>query len=349
MAEPRIGIVGCGTISDLLLEGARTGNVGISAVCDVDEQKARRAAFPFDAQVFNDYERMLSEAKLDGVIVALPNFMHFAAAAQALESGKHVFCEKTMTTNPTDSRKLAAKALQAGKGKKPLIFQMGYMKRFNPAFNAVKKHLNNIGPVTNATFRLTINASPVLKGKKATPASWHGDIKKVGGGFLVHSGSHLIDLMMFYFGLPESAWGTLSRDVNGNEYVNNFLLKMQSGLFLNLQLFMTRAQGFSYAGSVWEEKVEINGLGGRLYAEDADWMGKVPSRAFIHRADGNGPQALFTLWESQWAEELKAFAQGIRKGKCLGSNAVDGYRVDYILHQLKKLEKQEKVNFDFAL
>jgi predicted dehydrogenase len=319
--------------------------VNIGAVCDVDAAKARRAALPFGAAAYADYDAMLADEKLDAVIIALPTHMHFEAASKALRAGKHVFCEKTMTNDAGQSRRLAERARKSGR-----VFQMGYMKRFNPAFARVKGYLDKIGPLTSATLKLTVNAEPRLTGRKAAPQSWHGDVTKVGGGFLVHSGSHLIDLMMFYFGLPECAWGALARDVNGNEYANNFLFRMRSGLFVSLQLLMTRARGFGYAGSVWEEKVEVTGLNGRAAAEDADWMGKVPSRASIHLGDGEGPRALFTFAGSQWAEELKAFVAGIRRGKCLGSSAVDGYRVDYVLSRLKELERRGSiVQFRFAL
>jgi predicted dehydrogenase len=288
---------------------------------------------------------MLARANLDAVMIALPNHLHYEAAADALDAGLHIFCEKPMTNNVQNSLKLARKAMRSGK-----VFQMGYMKRFNPAFAALKRNLEKIAPITNATFALTISSDPVLTGGKSRPRTWHGDVRKVGGGFLVHSGSHLLDLIMFYFGLPDRAGGTLARDANGNEYANNFLFRMKSGLFVNLQLFMTRARGFSYAGSEWEEKVEIIGLNGRLSGEDADWMGKIPSRAFVHFADGQGPKALFTLRESQWAEELKAFVEGIRRGQCLGSSAADGYRVDCVLNELKKFEKGKGiVKFNFAL
>jgi predicted dehydrogenase len=343
--NPNLGIVGCGTIADLLLSGARSAEIAVRAVCDVDEARARRAAHPFDATVYTDYDRMLSDASLDAVIIALPTHMHCDAASKALAAGKHVFCEKTMTNKLRDSRRLVLQALDSGK-----VFQMGYMKRFNPAFAAVKSRLDQIAPITNATFRLTIAADPLLDGRPAQPSSWHGDMAKVGGGFLVHSGSHLLDLMIHYFGLPDCAWGSLARDRNGNEYTNNFLFRMQGGLPVNLQLFMTRARGFGYAGSVWEERVDITGLNGRLSAEDADWMGSIPSRAYMHLADGDGPKSLFTLWQSQWAEELKAFCEGICQGKCLGSSAVDGYHVDYLLDRLKKFEAGSSlVHFKYDL
>lgn len=336
--RPAVAIVGCGIISEMLLGGASLAGTRICAVCDIDEARAAAAAAKFGAKVYTDYAAMLASPDIDAVIIALPNYMHYDAAVQALDAGKHVFCEKPMTTSVSDSLDLARRAGAAGK-----VFQVGYMKRFNPAFAAGKASLEQIGPVTGGSFRLTVNGAPALDGSRREAQSWHGDIEKSGGGFLVHSGSHLLDLIMFYFGAPESVYGCMSRDANGNEYSNNYMFKTPNAVFVILQMCVTRAQGFSYAGGVWEEKVEINGINGRFFAEDADWKGTIPSRAFLHLADGDGPRALFTYWESQWAEELKAFEEGIRQNRCLGSSAVDGYRVDYILNELKKLEDRPQL------
>ncbi len=343
--RPKVGIVGCGIISQLLLDGAALAGTNICAVCDADEKRAVDAAYRFGADVCTDFDAMLARPEIVAVIIALPNYMHYDAARRALDAGKHIFCEKPLTTSVRDSLDLARRAGDSGK-----VFQVGYMKRFNPAFAAGVRSLQDIGPVTGALFRLTVNGDPILEGPGIEAQSWHSDIRKSGGGFLVHSGSHLLDLMMFYFGAPESVYGSLSRDVNGNEYANNYLFKMPGGVFVTLQMCITRAQGFSYAGGIWEEKVEINGLNGRFFAEDADWKGLIPSRAFLHLSDGDGPKALFTYWESQWAEELKAFEEGMSRGKCLGSSAVDGYRVDYILDQLKKLEDSPGlIEFNYEL
>ncbi|BCW97354.1 MAG: hypothetical protein KatS3mg024_0181 [Armatimonadota bacterium] len=330
-----IALVGCGIISQCLLEGAELAGIPIHTVCDVDEEKAARTAQRVGARVCTTYSELLSDPEVRAVIIALPNDAHYVAALQALDAAKHVFCEKPLTTSAAQSLEIARRAESSG-----LVFQMGYMKRFNPAFSAVKQRLNQIAPVTAASFRLTVWGDPVLEGPGREPASWHADIKRAGGGFLVHSGSHLLDLMMFYFGLPEAVWGALKRDASGNEYANSFLFRFPGGLHISLQMVQTRARGLGYAASTWEEIVEVNGVNGRLVARGADWMGKIPPRASVHLADGEGPRELFTFWESQWAEELKAFVAGIAEGRCLGSTAADGYRVDYILEQLKRLENE---------
>ena len=344
-AQPGIGMIGCGVISECLLGGASLAGIRVSAVCDFDRGRAERAAAACGARAVLGAGDLFADSAIEAVIIALPNDAHHGSAMEALAAGKHVFCEKPLTTSAADSLALAEKARETGR-----VFQMGYMKRFNPAFAAVKARLEQIAPVTTASLRLTVSGDPKLEGGPGTPGSWHSDIQRSGGGFLVHSGSHLLDLMMFYFGRPEAVWGSLKRDVNGNEYSNSFLFRFEGGLQVALQMAQTRAQGLGYAGSVWEEIVEVNGVNGRLTARGADWMGKIPARASAHLADGDGPKDLFTYWESQWAEELKAFVEGVRQGRCLGSTVEDGYRVDYILDQLKRLEAEAgPVRLEYAL
>ena len=338
----RIGIVGCGIISEFLLGGLRDAGIGLHAACDVDEGRARKAAAPFGAKVFCDYDRMLAGDEVDAVIIALPNFMHLDAALRAVAAGKHVFCEKPLTTCAADSRRLVEDAGKSGR-----IFQMGYMKRFNPAYDAVRRHLDAIGPLLHASFALTSCGRPVLHGKAVPPADWHADVSRAGGGFLVHSGSHLLDLMIHLLGRPQSAWGRIRREASGNEYDSSIFFRMPGGVFAHVHLTTTSAVSLSYAGTNWDETVRIAGLGGRLQAGVADWRGVIPAYAWLHEADGLGPRRIAPQGPSQWAAEMKAFADGIAQGRCLGSSVADGYCVDYVLEQVKRLETGEEI-VDFS-
>jgi len=330
----KLGIVGCGTISDLLLAGASQAGLELAAVCDVDRSKAERRALPFGAKVYTDYDGLLADPAVDGVIVALPNDMHFEPAVRALDAGKHVFCEKPMTIRVDDSRKLVEKVKASG-----LVFQVGYMKRFNAAFRAVKEALPKLAPVSAASMRLTVTVPVFLDAPPpGKPSSWIGDIERTGGGLLVHSGSHMLELMMHLFGVPKSVSGHLVRDKNRSEYINNFLFRMADGMCCHLQLCATRAKGFGHARSMWEERLDVVGVNGKAVAETSDWQGTVNPTATIALADEDAAREVFTFGKSQWADELVAFVKGMEEGRCMGSTVVDGYRTDYLLAELKKLE-----------
>jgi predicted dehydrogenase len=83
-----------------ILEQMPGENVSITAICDVWEQarlKANEATkLPVD-RVFTDHRRLLDAKDVDVVLVATPDHWHSRIAVAALESGRHVYCEKPMT------------------------------------------------------------------------------------------------------------------------------------------------------------------------------------------------------------------------------------------------------------
>jgi hypothetical protein len=92
----------------VLLGAAPTEN--IVALCDVDDVKLDRVAqvYPKAAR-YKDFRKMLDrEGKgIDAVMIATPDHLHAAIALYAMERGKHVYCEKPLTTTIWENRLLA--------------------------------------------------------------------------------------------------------------------------------------------------------------------------------------------------------------------------------------------------
>lgn len=110
----RAGLVGCGSVAQrgilphLSLPDARE-SVRLAAVADPVEERARQSAARFDVPAyFTSAEEMLDGAELDLVIVASPIPYHFAAALAAINAGKHVYVQKTMTTTLAEADELLA-------------------------------------------------------------------------------------------------------------------------------------------------------------------------------------------------------------------------------------------------
>jgi predicted dehydrogenase len=103
-----IGIVGCGKIADGHIEEIqKLGCARVLAVCDLEpilaEQLALRYSVPHQ---YTDFDRMLSEHRLDVIHIATPPHSHLALARKAAEAGCHVFLEKPLALNATDGRRL---------------------------------------------------------------------------------------------------------------------------------------------------------------------------------------------------------------------------------------------------
>jgi predicted dehydrogenase len=128
----RIGILGAGSIGIRgalvhLQVGDFADRAVAAAVCDTVPGRARAAAERFGVpQWFEDYDRMLAEGDLDAVTVGTPIALHYEQGLKAIEAGKHVHFNKTMTTTVAEADDLIARA--AARGVK-LVASPGQMLR----------------------------------------------------------------------------------------------------------------------------------------------------------------------------------------------------------------------------
>src|SRR5438552_3911214 len=101
-----LGIVGVNNRGGDNLNGVADQN--IVALCDIDDNylAAAKQRFPM-AETYNDFRKMLERKDLDGVVVSTPDHCHAPATAMALESGRHVYCEKPLAHTVYEARKLA--------------------------------------------------------------------------------------------------------------------------------------------------------------------------------------------------------------------------------------------------
>jgi len=129
-ASVRIGLLGCGTISQFAHIPAlmKAGGVEFAAICDAAPDLARamgeRAGV---ANVFTDYREFLSSSGVEAVVIAVPDEFHLALARQALEAGKHVLVEKPLAVNSGECAALTEAVRRSGKK-----LQVGSMKRHDP-------------------------------------------------------------------------------------------------------------------------------------------------------------------------------------------------------------------------
>ncbi len=115
----RAGMIGCGKIAELLHlpDYAVCPEAEVAAFCDADHAAAERLAAQFapNAAIYTDYRKMLASEKLDGVTVALPNYLHAPVSIQALRAGCHVLVEKPMAATSAETLAMCTEARKAKK------------------------------------------------------------------------------------------------------------------------------------------------------------------------------------------------------------------------------------------
>ncbi|HEX2033201.1 MAG TPA: Gfo/Idh/MocA family oxidoreductase [Chloroflexota bacterium] len=116
----RLGVVGAGSISvrgilPHLSQPDVQDRVRLQAVCDPAPGRAEAAAEKFGIpQAFTEYEALLAGGEVDAVTIASPIGLHFEQGRQALEAGKHVHFNKTMTTTAAEATELIELAKARG-------------------------------------------------------------------------------------------------------------------------------------------------------------------------------------------------------------------------------------------
>jgi len=106
----------------------------LSAVCDADSQKSKEYGEKYSVNHYESLDDLLISEEFDGAFVVTPTSTHTEIATKLLEAKKHVFVEKPMTYKSEDGEKLAKLA-----EKNKVILTCGYIERFNPAVDVVKK------------------------------------------------------------------------------------------------------------------------------------------------------------------------------------------------------------------
>ena len=111
----RVGVVGSGLISRIYLENMtrRFEILEVGGVCSAHFENAKRRADEFGLPAMT-LEDMLSDGRIDMIVNLTPTPAHEGIIRQALEAGKHVYTEKTMTTGHESARALADLAAKKG-------------------------------------------------------------------------------------------------------------------------------------------------------------------------------------------------------------------------------------------
>ncbi|MBI5093453.1 MAG: Gfo/Idh/MocA family oxidoreductase [Candidatus Hydrogenedentes bacterium] len=100
-----------------------SGKVDVVALCDVDELTLQKAAQLYPgARLYRNWREMMEkeEKRIDSVNVSTPDHTHAPASMTAIRKGKHVFCEKPLTHEVYEARRITLAAR-----KKKVATQMG--------------------------------------------------------------------------------------------------------------------------------------------------------------------------------------------------------------------------------
>lgn len=196
--RPRLGLIGCGYVSKYHIAASRATGVPITATCDRKFEAAERVAAQLDAKPFRTSEELLDSGLVDAVIIATPHFAHTQLTLDAFARNLHVLVEKPLTVTAAEADRLNAAHAQ----KPQLVFAVDFQQRTWPLWNEVKKRLGDgsVGDVYRFNWTIT---DWYRTQHYYRQSAWRGTWTGEGGGVLVNQCPHQLDLICWFFGLPQ--------------------------------------------------------------------------------------------------------------------------------------------------
>ncbi|WP_299130793.1 Gfo/Idh/MocA family oxidoreductase [uncultured Winogradskyella sp.] len=196
-ATINIGVIGTGVRGSGLMSIINSiDNVNVIAACDVLPFRLEKGLAKSNSKAagYSDYRKLLGNKDIDAVIIAVPFHLHSKIAIDALDAGKHVFCEKTLAKGYDGVKKLVSKANQSKN-----IFQTGHQYHSSRLYTHVVDLIKD-GQVGNITaFECQWNRHgnwrrPVTETKYEKAINWRM-YREFSGGLTAELASHQIDFV----------------------------------------------------------------------------------------------------------------------------------------------------------
>ena len=192
-------LIGCGRISRKHIGVLRElKNARLCAVCDLVEEKAKKAAEPLGIPFYTDFREMLSKNKVEVINILTPSGLHCRNLLDVVEYGCHIVVEKPMALTLDQADSMIAACYRAG-----VKLFVVKQNRYNLAVQQLKKALDEgrFGKLVLGTVRVRWCRDQAYYDLDDWRGTWAMD-----GGVLTNQASHHIDLLEWCMGPVESVF-----------------------------------------------------------------------------------------------------------------------------------------------
>ena len=185
-------------------------------------------------------ETLLTDSKLNAIVLATPHSIHASQVIAAAKAGKHVFCEKPFALTRNDAESAATAIQKAG-----VTLGLGYNRRFHPEMIKLRERIRTgeLGTVMHVEATMTFANALLLK-----PSQWRAQRDETPCGGLTPMGVHAIDGMIDLCGPIESVFCQSFRRVVelDSDDTTSILFRMSEGMSGYLGTMTATGPGFSF-------------------------------------------------------------------------------------------------------
>ena len=315
MSVLNIGIAGLGRLGRIHAGNiaSRLSGARLAAACSIIPDELVYAKNVLGVENCTDnFTDLLKTPGLDAIAVITTSGMHAQHIEQALEAGKHVFCEKPLGVT-MEQCKQAERAVEMHP---ELIFQLGFMRRFDPSYVYAKKKINE-GLIGTPYLIKTTSLDPIdfVEGAlKFAPTS---------GGLFLDMAVHDIDVARWFLGSDPvavtaygSSFGFPAFAEIGDCESGVALYKHENGALAVIHVGRTASHGYHI-------ETEIVGTSGSLR------IGGIPRKnaCEIYGAGGvlvECPEHFPERFDDAYRLEMQAFVDAVRDNRKPEITVYDG-------------------------
>ncbi len=179
-----------------------------------------------NCQSFSNIEDILQHPQIDIVVVNTPTNTHFEYTKKSLEHHKHVVVEKCFTATLSE-----AVELKSILNKTNLTLAIYHNRRWDNDFLTIQQFLNthDTGKIIHADLRFE-------RWKPLIGPKLHKEIPNEGAGIFKDLGPHVIDQVLFLFGMPLKVWAQFQK-LRPNSLVEDYIFAIL--VFENFSISLT--------------------------------------------------------------------------------------------------------------
>lgn len=242
----RLGIIGFGNRLRTVIPGIyEAGDIEIYAIADPnrDSIDQKISLVKGNPKITGDYRELLAMPEVDGVLAAVPNFLHAKVAVDTLEAKKPLYLEKPMAISQKECDEILACAKRTGT---PMM--VGMQNRYNPVYQKMKEICDSgeIGEVKMIFYR-------AARGRFLNGVDGWRMKKALSGGMILEVSVHQLDLFNWFAGAPfkrAAAFGGRDAIYQNEELCDNAVLMVEyaNGVKANLQASLFSPHGTDPTG-----------------------------------------------------------------------------------------------------
>lgn len=320
MPLARIGFIGCGRFATTAIyPSLRYAPIDLVAVCSLDAEQAERVGRTFGARRwYIDYHAMLDREELDGVI-CITGSNHHRIALDVLERGLCAYVEKPPAPDLEGAAALLEQARRTGRW-----VQVGFMKRFAPAYRRAWEIVRNAGEFGRPTH---------VYGKFSGD-SWTSDPWDFVTGMTIH----YADLLRFFLGEVEEV--TAYTNTEGGSITIDAALRFACGAVG----ILSSGEHLNWYGH--DERLEIAGTGTQVIVDNHVTVSYHPRQGLDNLQLTDEPVRTWTpgftaigehcesLLLAGYIPEVRHFAECLLEGRTPEVTIADGYEAMRICRAL---------------